>query len=218
MATATIGPLGKKLQQSGVPSSGPTNGKKKRKVRQRKTKRFSKLREDLQVAGVIDTTPEGAVRNEVVDPSSQSTQDTTGLDRTAINRGWEVPEHEKRRVIDRLLAKIEDEETSPAETAMCANALIKADQIQFERDHPEEAAAAKGTTNQTTNIIGADFWERLYRGQQQNNVIDVVESKLKAVECEQPTVPLLTEGATDANSKQPEKVPGVRVQDTARAT
>ncbi len=121
-------------------------GKKKRKSKQKAKERYAKAREDAQLAGVIETTPVGAVRDEVVNPLVQEEQETLSLDRKAIQKGWAVPEQEKQAVVGRLIEKIHQEETSAAEVAMCSNAVLRADQMQYERDHPKEAGEAKGGT------------------------------------------------------------------------
>ena len=123
--------------------SHPTS--KNRSARQKLKERYAKAREDAQLYGLVETTPEGALKSERVDPKTQEQQDTTGIDRKAIARGWQVPEEQKGKVIDRLITKIDDEETSAAEVAMCANAVIKADQLQWERDNPVLAGKAKGS-------------------------------------------------------------------------
>lgn len=48
--------------------------RKRFKQAQRKKKRYARNREDLQDSGVIGTVPDGAVRNEVIDPCSQDEQ------------------------------------------------------------------------------------------------------------------------------------------------
>lgn len=48
----------------------PSN--KQRNRRQKVKARYTKAREDAQLEGIIPTSPEGAVRDERVDPASQS--------------------------------------------------------------------------------------------------------------------------------------------------
>lgn len=135
-----------------------SKGKSKRKAHQKKRKRYMKLREELQVAGEIATTPEGAIRDERVDPATQSEQRIPSLDRAAVTRGWAVPEHVKRQVIERLaepffegLQTVEDKDGNqiiipPDRYLLKENAkvLVAADRQQWERDAPEEAGKAAG--------------------------------------------------------------------------
>lgn len=151
------------------------SGKQQRKDRQHLKEKYAKTRENAQLAGIIPTVPEGAVRPEVVNPATQEEQDMTHLDRAAINLGWAVPEDKKQQIVDRLTQKALDAESSAKEVAMCANALLKADQMQYERDNP---AAAKGSTNTTINTaVHVDIGDLLRRiraqREQSERVIDV---------------------------------------------
>lgn len=140
--------------------SGAVGGKKKRKARQGVKERYAKAREDAQLAGVIPTAPEGAVRDEKVDPLTQGEQELVGIDRAAVNKGWAVPENEKQGVIGRLIQKVYDEESSAKEVAVCASVVLRADQIQYERDHPDEAGKAKGGTK-----VDVTFnWDAIMKG------------------------------------------------------
>lgn len=133
-------------------ASHPTSKARNKKQVLKQT--YAKAREEAQLHGVIPTTPEGAVRDEVVNPATQALQDTTSLDRAAINQGWRVPEDQKQGVISRLLDKLDDPEITPAEAAMVANALVKADQIQHERDNPETQKGKGGVTiNNQVNVV-----------------------------------------------------------------
>ena len=59
------------LDGGDVPAPKTTNlGRKKRKRRQRCKEAYLKAREDAQLAGIIPTVPEGAVRNEVAPVAS----------------------------------------------------------------------------------------------------------------------------------------------------
>ncbi len=133
-------------------ASHPTSKARNKKQVLKQT--YAKVREDAQLHGVIPTTPEGAVRDEVVNPATQALQDTTSLDRAAINQGWRVPDGEKPKVIQRLLEALDKEGLTPAEAAMVTNALVKADQIQHERDNPEAQKGKGGVTiNNQVNVV-----------------------------------------------------------------
>lgn len=148
-----------------------------RNKKQKLKAQYAKVREDAQLYGVIDTTPEGAVRPEQVNPDSQGSQSLPALDRVAITKGWEVPEHVKTKVIERLaepffeegrqvLTKDGQAITLPPDRNLLkenAKVLVLADQRQYERDNPEAAGKAKGasltnqTNNNTTNVLVADL-------------------------------------------------------------
>ena len=57
-------------------SGHPTS--KARRKRQKIKRKYARLREDCQLACIIETTPEGAVRDERVPPSAQA-EDSRGL-------------------------------------------------------------------------------------------------------------------------------------------
>lgn len=152
-------------------ASRPTG--KSRKSKQKLKQAYAKTREDAQRAGLIPTTPEGAVRPEVVDPESQDSQRFPGLDRLAIQtdgKGWSVPEHVKRKVVEQAAEVLFERrfrevtvtgpdgdsvtvqvEVPPDRRAQseAARTLLVADQRQHERDDPEAAGKAKGGTNVT---------------------------------------------------------------------
>lgn len=130
---------GKKRKSKSHPTS------KKRGRRQSVKERYAKAREDAQLAGIIPTTPEGAVRPEAVDPASQEDAPQPALVEQAIRRGWAVPEERKPALVDELV-KIVDSPADGMEKVKVAafRALCLADQQQYERDHPEEAKRLRG--------------------------------------------------------------------------
>lgn len=104
-----------------------------RKARQRLRAQYSRDREDRQLRGEEPTVPVGAVHNERVDPSTQSSQAFPDLVITAIRQGWNVPEEAKRRAIAEALAVIHDPATSPALRVRLVSTLVMADQMEWER-------------------------------------------------------------------------------------
>lgn len=145
-------------------ASHPTNGRRNR--RQKIKAGYAKMREDAQLAGVIETTPEGAVRSEVVDPASQGSQALPDIAMMAIEgdrKGtWKVPDSEKAKLVDEMVCIIQSfgEDAAPhVVKVMAFNALTKADQLQYERDNPDAAGRAKGSTNVNvgvnTNVFGS---------------------------------------------------------------
>ncbi len=152
------------------------NTSKRRNAKQKLKEKYSKTREEAQLAGIIVTTPEGAVRPEAVDPASQGEQSLHAIDRAAVRNGWAVPEHMKPKVIDRLYEVFEqgptkmvtrdgvEIEVPPDYNLMKENAkvLILADKTQFDRDHPEDAGKARGGGNVTNNVMVT--WDTLLQG------------------------------------------------------
>jgi hypothetical protein len=112
---------------------------RKRNQRQKLKARYMKAREDAQLCGLIVTIKEGAVRDERVAPATQGEQALLALDRTAVCRGWATPDEKKPRVIDRLMAIVEDPASDPYEIIASARALMTGDQRQWERDNADLA-------------------------------------------------------------------------------
>lgn len=140
--------------------SGSKPTSETRSTKQEVRERYAKAREDAQLIGLLPTTPEGAVKSEVVDPTSQSDAPQVGLIAQALRCGWAVPDEIKPALVDELLkivTAITDESgeggVSPKTKVAAFNALRMADQQQYERDYPERAAKAKGGGN-TTNVVG----------------------------------------------------------------
>ena len=123
--------------------SRPTT--KKRSARQKVKARYAKAREDAQHLGVIPTTPEGAVRDERVDPAEQGAQPLPGLIGRAVRNGWAVPDETKPRIVDELVGIVEGgEEIDHHVRVSAARVLQQGDQQQWERDNPELAGRSKG--------------------------------------------------------------------------
>lgn len=159
--------------------------KKRYKQAQRKKKRYAKNREDLQQSGVIPTTSDGAVRSEVVNPYSQDEQRFPGLDRLAVlndGKGWNVPESVRRKVIEKnaevlyerrvIYHEGQEIELPPDRKAIneASKILLTADQRQYERDNPEEAGKAKGSSNQVNVFDWDALAERLRKKKEQEAV------------------------------------------------
>ena len=138
-----------KAKRKPKPTSKAKNRKKKVKAR------YAKAREEAQLAGVIPTTPDGAVRNERVPTAPDPV--LPELVRQAIRESWATPDRAKARVVASLLEPffnnitVVDEEgralqipASPKLLNELAKTLRMLDQTQYERDHPEEATKAKG--------------------------------------------------------------------------
>lgn len=148
---------------------------KRRKDRQRLKERYAKVREDAQLAGIIPVEPEGAVRNERVDPLDQNEPaDHLSLVSVAARRGWATPDVVKPRIVDNLVriatgecgetlvdrdGEVIDAGPSLKTQVYAAKVLTEIDQIQYERDNPEEAGRAKGAVN--VGVAVADVREVL---------------------------------------------------------
>lgn len=163
-------------------SSSESKGKKKRKskptskTRNRKQKvreKYSKAREDAQLAGIIPTTPEGAVRPERVDPASQRMAALPELVRQALKESWNTPDAAKPAIIASLLEPFYQDDVvldengkqvrvkpSRAMLMALAKTLLQLDRFQWEKDHPEAAGKARGggasaSVNMQTNVATA---------------------------------------------------------------
>lgn len=137
------------------PSTKARNGKQATKSR------YARAREDAQLAGLIPTTPEGALRPEKVDPSSQDEQRFPGLDRMAIRNaeGWGITDQVKRKIVevnaevlyerrtyyDREGREVEAPPDRQAQV-QASRVLMLADERDWERKQPEQAAKSEGGT------------------------------------------------------------------------
>jgi hypothetical protein len=147
--------------------SHPTS--KARRKRQKLKCEYAKLREHCQLAGIIETTPECAVRNEVAPVAPDPP--LPDLVRKAIKDNWATPDSAKAKIIAELLAPFYAEGTDPELLVRLARTLLLADRTQWERDHPEEAGKARGGT--VVNNVNAV---------QVGNVFDDIERDIRIIE------------------------------------
>lgn len=126
----------------GKRKSKPTS--KDRAKRQKTKDRYAHAREDAQLEGLIPTTPEEALRPERVPPCAQSSQPLPELIAQAIRLGWATRDEVKPQLVEELVAIILNPEMPAGKKIAAFSALRQADQAQWERDHPEEAAKARG--------------------------------------------------------------------------
>lgn len=127
---------------------------KRRRQKQQLKERYAKVREDAQLADLIPTTPEGAVRNEVAITGNAQLPE---LVRQAIRESWSTPDAAKGAIVANLLEPFFAERQLDAqgrpvppdrkELIELAKTLRLLDQTQYERDNPEAAGVAKGATN-----------------------------------------------------------------------
>ncbi len=73
---------------------------KRRRERQALKQKYAKVREDAQLAGVIHTTPEGAVRNEVALTGNAVLPDVV---KQALRENWATPDCAKPAIVANLL-------------------------------------------------------------------------------------------------------------------
>lgn len=161
---------------------------RRRKQSQRRVKRYMELREDLQVAGRIPVEPAGAVRDERVNPSTQSEPaDHLGLAVVAARNNWATPDEVKPNVVDNLGriatgaagetvigegGKVISTGPSLKTQVYAAKVLAELDQIEYERQHPEEAGKAKGATKvnvgvAVNNVPVADIGDLIRKAREQ---------------------------------------------------
>lgn len=116
-------------------ASHPTS--KARRKRQKIKRKYARLREDCQLEGILETTPEGAVRNErapvAPDPPLPH------LVRAAIKNNWPTPDCNKPAIVDNLGAAILDPDNDLMLRIECFKVVFMLDQLQYEIDHPEHA-------------------------------------------------------------------------------
>lgn len=153
--------------------SKPTG--KKRTSKQKIKEAYSVAREEAQLAGVIPTTPEGAVHPERVDPRVQISAALPDIVRQALREGWATPDSAKPAIIAALLEPffqddvVLDENGNQVHVKQPRKLLIELaktlrmlDQTQWERDHPVEAGKAKGggggvSSGTSINIVQANI-------------------------------------------------------------
>lgn len=165
--------LNQQEQSDGRSSAGKGKAKRKpkptSKAKNRKKKikaRYSKAREDAQLAGIIPTTPDGAVHQERVDPARQVGAALPSLVREALRECWSTPDNAKPAIIAALLEPffvddvVVDENgkqvhVKPSRKLLMelAKTLRTLDQTQWERDHPAEAGKAKGRAPVVENTV-----------------------------------------------------------------
>lgn len=147
----------------GKRKSKPTSSR--RAERQEIKERYSKAREDAQLAGLIPTSPEEAIGDrERRNPATEFDPALPDVVRQALKEGWAVPDSAKPHIVAALLEPFFKDEVvfdedgkahhvKPSKKLLneLAKTLRTLDQTQFERDHPEEAAKAKGGGH-TTNV------------------------------------------------------------------
>lgn len=158
-----------------------------RNRRQKLKQTYAKAREDAQLHDVIPTTPEGAVRDERVDPSTQSgTPPLPSFVLRAAQQGWATPDEKKPLIVSELVniatggaSEIGPDGIStgpsPKTQVYAAKVLAELDQIEYERRNPEQAGRAKGSTNVnvgvgvTNNVFGS-IKELIERAREQQSV------------------------------------------------
>lgn len=147
-------------------ASHPTN--KRRKEKQRLKERYAKAREDAQLADIIPTTPEGAVRNEVVLTGNAVLPD---LVLQGLKENWATPDAAKPAIVANLLEPFFADRELDAngkpippnrrELLECAKVLRMLDQTQHERDNPETVNGGINITLQNTLQATATMRESL---------------------------------------------------------
>ncbi len=121
----------------------------RRRRKQKLKKKYMATREDAQLADLIPTTPEGAIRDE----RSSGVAVLPECVKQALKESWATPDSAKPAIIACLLEPFFTRDVGPngepvplnrAQLIELAKVLKLLDQTQWERDHPEEAGKAKG--------------------------------------------------------------------------
>lgn len=126
---------------------------------QRDIVQYTKARENLQLAGVLETTSVGAVRNEKVQTESGHLASLPGLVMDAVHQKWSTPPEEQGKAVADLLKMLHDEDLDPGRRIAAFNALRHADRDQWERENPELAGKVKGggvSVTTTQQVITGD--------------------------------------------------------------
>ena len=150
--------------------SGSKPTSKPRTKKQTARDRYAHAREDAQLLGLIPTTPEEALKSEVVPAASQAEVPQPGLIEQAIRSGWAVSEDRKPGLVAELVAMMDNPEVPHKVKVAAFSALLRGDQQQYERDHPEQVAKAKGGT--TVAIVNSV---------QIGDVFDDIERDIKVI-------------------------------------
>jgi hypothetical protein len=121
---------------------------KRRRKLQQGIRQYAIARENLQLAGVLDTLPVGAIRSERDNPGSQAETPSIRLWRSLIMQakaeGWATSEEGKRKVVGRLVEIIESDESEGYVKIAAARTLQQLDRDEWERRNPELAGKVKG--------------------------------------------------------------------------
>lgn len=138
----------------GKSKSRPTTSR--RNERQKLKEKYAKTREDAQLAGIIPTTPEGALKSERT-PSRDPLDGLPELVKKALRENWSTPDEAKKAIVASLLYPFFNEteiidangnvvnvRPSPKLLNELARTLQLLDQTQFARDNPEAAGKARG--------------------------------------------------------------------------
>lgn len=117
-----------------------------------------RTREHAQLEGLIPTTPEGAVRDERVDPRTQGSAILPDLVRQALRESWATPDIAKPAIVASMLEPFfeERQEGEPPDRKTlieCAKVLRALDQTQHERDNPSEVGGGVHVTVQATQVM-----------------------------------------------------------------
>lgn len=118
-------------QPEGRPGSRSSRRLKKQNVKER----YSKLREEAQLLGLIPTVPGGAVRDEVAKTIPPPQPE---LVEQAIKRGWAVDEEMKPHLVQEMIDIVQSTEADTKHKIAAFRALQAGDKDQFERDNPTD--------------------------------------------------------------------------------
>lgn len=155
-------------------AGGNQSKRSRRKTMQNLQRRYADLRERAQLAGLIHTEPEGAVRNEKVETKDKP---QPKLIETAIRSGWAVPDEIKPELVAEMTAIVTDdsEDTSDKTKVAAFRALLAADQAQHDRDNPQQKkGGTEVNVSVQTNIAAVDV---LREALQQPTPIQQIEDK-----------------------------------------
>lgn len=180
--------------------------------------RYAHAREDAQLAGLIPTKPEEALKPEVVDPATQTEAPQVGLIVQALRSGWAVPEGRKPDLVDELMRILDDPEMCAKVKVSAFNALRMADQQQYERDHPEQMAKLRGSAGTgTVNVNNTNVQNNVTVGELFSDIKTIEESYARVVgSAPRDSTPAHVERSGDESQANSEAASGVRADSDAQ--
>ena len=141
----------------------------RRREKQRVKDRIAHAQDDGQRLGIIETTPEEALKPARVGPPVQNEQIFPNLISRAMRKGWEPTEEMKISSVDELDSIIHDREVPPQVRVNAIRIQQQGTVIQHSIDNPEAAGKAKGGINNKNEVTVVDLGELFRRVDEQRN-------------------------------------------------
>ncbi len=150
------------------PTKKPTNDRKKVKAR------YQKAREDAQLVGLLPTVPDGAVRDERVNPATQSRPTFLELEAMAVAKGWPVPVEYRAEVIHEWHLILQDKDQKASVRLKAGQNLLAAYVASYRERHGDQPVAAQ-QTNVMVSIAERENGQKRNAGDQLGSLSSLVE-------------------------------------------